>query len=594
LTLWQSVKRMLDPSPTTLNQTFSMGDRGEQPVVEERSAERLADAQSSAEGVISHIDNLLNAVPEGTKALEEAGDLAANLDQNIERLKTLFRMPANKDLIIREVQVASQPPTRAVVCFMEGLSDKMVINTHILQPLMLLSHLDHHVDGTGDAGETTFTIDTVLQRMLPGNQVNKKYLMDDVAEVLLAGDTVIFFEGAKIALDVETKAPPVRSVGRPQNERTIQGSQDAFVEAWRVNVALVRRRLKDPRVVTEILSVGTISRNYIGLMYIDGIASPKLVAEVKRRIDAIKVDIVNDTGVLEQYIEDAPAAFLPGALTTERPDRTAAYLSEGHVAAFVDTSPYALICPVTFWSLLQTAEDYYLRAPYGTMLRYIRMGALLITLMMPSLYIALVNYHHEMIPTELMLFIASAREQVPMPAVAELLLMDTIFELIREAGTRIPAVVGPTIGLVASLILGQAAVEARIVSPVLILIVAVSGLASFAIPNYLIGFGVRLLRFALLLGAATLGFYGLAAGLFVMVLYLAGMRSFGVPYLSPVAPFRGNARDVLHRPPMFQMEMRPAYTHPLDNRRQREVVRKWDPSTRPAGKGNEPGKGDNS
>ncbi|MDB4893837.1 MAG: spore germination protein [Firmicutes bacterium] len=594
MTLWQSFKRLMDPSPTTLNQTFSLGDRGEQPVVEQRSAERLADAQTSAEGVISHIDNLLNAVPEGTKALEEAGDLAASLDQNIERLKTLFRMPANKDLIIREVQIASQPPTRAVVCFMEGLSDKMVINTHILQPLMLLSHLDHHVDGKGEAGETTFTIDTVLQRMLPGNQVTKKYLMDDAAEVLLAGDTVIFFEGARIALDVDTKAPPVRSVGRPQNERTIQGSQDAFVEAWRVNVALVRRRLKDPRVITEILSVGTISRNYIGLMYIDGIASPKLVAEVKRRIDAIKVDIVNDTGVLEQYIEDSPAAFLPGALTTERPDRTAAYLSEGHVAAFVDTSPYALICPVTFWSLLQTAEDYYLRAPYGTMLRYIRMGALLITLMMPSLYIALVNYHHEMIPTELMLFIASAREQVPMPAVAELLLMDTIFELIREAGTRIPSVVGPTIGLVASLILGQAAVEARIVSPVLILIVAVSGLASFAIPNYLIGFGVRLLRFALLLGAATLGFYGLGAGLFVMVLYLAGMRSFGVPYLSPVAPFRGNARDVLHRPPMFQMEKRPTYTHPLDNRRQREVVRKWDPITRTADKGDEPGKGDNS
>jgi spore germination protein KA len=588
MSLWQSFKRLLNPTATVTDQSFSLGNRGDQPASEQNGPARLSDAQLRADGVITHIDNLLKAVPEGQKAVDAAGNLSAGLDENVDRLKKLFRMPPNKDLIIRELQIATQPPTRAVVCFMEGLSDKMVINGHIMKPLMLEAHMDHHLDGEGEEGHTTFSVDTVLTRLLPGHQVSKKYDLAAIAEVLLAGDTVIFFEGEQVALDVETKSPPGRSVTTPQTERVVQGPQDAFVEAWRVNVALVRRRLKDPRVVTEILTVGQVSRNYVGVVYIDGIVSPKLVAEVKRRIEAVNVDVVNGAGVLEQYIEDSPTSLLPGALTTERPDRTAAYLSEGYVAVFVDNSPFALICPVTFWGLLQTSEDYYLRYPFGALLRYIRLASLLIALLVPALYIAIVNYHHEMIPSELMLFIAASRESVPMPAVTELIVMDVAFELIREAGTRIPGLIGPTIGLVSSLILGQAAVEAKIVSPLMIIVVAVAGLADFALPNYMTGYGARLLRLGFLAAATVLGFYGVAASFFLLVLYLAGMRSFGVPYLSPVAPASGGVTDVLIRPPLFEMEMRPKFMRTLDQRRQEEIVRKWDPITRAMGQGKEP------
>lgn len=586
---WQWLKDLLDPTAGSAGQLFTLGDRGDQPAVESTGPVLLADAQVRAEGLLTHIDNLLEAKDKGKKALEQTGDLSANLDENIERLKKLFRMPDNKDVIIRNLQVATQPPTRAVVCFMEGLTDKIVINEHILQPLMLLAHLDHHVDGEGEAGRTQFSIDTVIQRLLPGHQSTEKYDMAAISESLLAGDTVLFFENTKTAIAVETKAPPGRSVGEAKVEQVVQGPQDAFVEAWRVNVALVRRRLKDPRVVTDILTVGRVSKNYVGMMYIDGIANPKVIAEARRRIEAIDVDVVNGAGQLEQYIEDSPGSLLPGVMTTERPDRTAAYLSEGNVALLVDNAPTALILPVTFWSLLQTAEDYYLRYPFGAFIRYIRLIALMITILVPALYIAVVNYHHEMIPTELMLFIASSRENVPMPALVELIAMDLTFELIREAGTRIPNVIGPTVGLVASLVLGQAAVEAKLISPLMVLIVAVTGLASFAIPHYMTSYGIRAWRFLVLAGAAVIGFYGMAAALFVLVLYVSGMRSFGVPFLTPVAPMRARTSDAIRRRPLFQMEMRPSYARPLDTQRQEEIVRKWDPMAPEQDGGNQKG-----
>lgn len=577
MSIWQSLKRWLDPSSTLVDKTFSLGDRGEKPASEEQGAEMLSDARMRTESVLTRIDRLIEAAPQGQEALEKVGDLSGSLDENLRRVKELFRLPDNKDLVIRDLTIATQPPTPAAVLFMEGLTDKNVINDNILQPLMLLAHLDHHVGQGGEHGPSQFSVDMVKLRLLPGNQTSEKHDLASIAEALLSGDSVVLMDGTRTALAVETKSPPTRSVSEPKNENVVWGPHDAFNEAMRVNIALVRRRLKDPRVVTEILTVGEISKTFVGVMYIDTIVSPKLVAEAKRRIESIKVDIVNGAGILEQYIEDNPASLLPSLLLTERPDRTASYLSEGHVAIFVDNTPYAIIGPATFWSLLQTAEDYYLRWPYGTVLRYIRVFAMILALALPALYIAVINYHQEMIPTELALFIASTREPVPMPAVVELLVMDVAFELIREAGTRIPGVLGPTIGLVASLVLGNAAVEARIVSPLMIVIVAITGVASFAIPNYLMGWGIRAMRFILLMLATLLGFYGVAAGLFVLILLMSAKRSFGVPYLAPMAASRGKVKDILNRNPLFQMEERPPHLRPLDKKRQEKVVRSWDP-----------------
>lgn len=574
MNFWDLLKRWLNPGAALPDDVFTLAGQDQPPASAEQTAEMTADARIHTSALITRLDRLAQAVPQGKEALEKVGDLSTNLDENVSHLKELFRQPRNKDFIAREITIATEPPIRAVLLFMEGISDKQVINGNIMEPLMLLSHELRLRPEQGP-----YAVDLVEQRLLTGNQVSRHYDMASIAEALLAGDTVLLMDGVAVGLAVETKDPPARSVSEPKAEQVIWGPHDAFTEAWRVNVALVRRRLKDPRLVTEILTVGSVSRTYVGMLYIDTIAPPLLVAEVRRRVEAIKVDVVSGSGTLQQYIDDRPRSLLPTTMITERPDRAAAYLSEGHVVLFVDTAPHAIICPTTFWSLMQTAEDYYLRWPFGSILRYIRLGALIISLVLPAFYIGAVNYHPEMIPTELMLFLAQSREPVPMPAVVELLAMDVVFELIREAGARIPGVIGPTVGLVASLVLGQAAVEARIVSPIMILVVAVTGLASFALPNYLMGWGIRTLRFLLLLATTVLGFLGLAAGLYALVLYAASLRSFGVSYLAPVVAYKGRATDVVYTPPLYQQEERPGYLHPLNRRRQREIVRTWDPNS---------------
>lgn len=576
MSVWKQLLGWLDPAATLPDEPFSLSDQDDPSPGDDQRAAMLADAQLRTETLLIRIDRLKGNVPQGKEALEETGDLVESLDENLERLRKLFRLPENKDFIVREFTIATQPPTRAAILFLDGLTDRIGTNSHILEPLMLLGNLEE---------ERPFSVDLVQQRLLPGHQASEKHDIASVAEAILMGDTVILMDGTRTALVVETKAPPVRSVDEPKGERVIMGPHDAFNEAFRVNTALVRRRLKDPRLVTEILTVGEVSKTLVGVMYLDTIAPPKLVEEVKRRISAVKVDILPSANHLEQYIEDHPRSLMPSCLLTERPDRAAAYLAEGHVIILIDTAPYALVCPTTFWSLLQTAEDYYLRWPFGSFLRYVRALAMLVALTLPAFYIGLINFHPEMIPTELMLFIASTREYIPMPAALELIGLDLVFELVREAGTRIPGLIGPTIGLVASLLLGQAAVEAKIVSPLMILVVALTGLASFAISNYLVAWGVTLARLLLVLAAASLGFYGLATGLFLFVVLLSAQRSFGLPFLTPIAPGRGKVQDVFNRPQVFAMEKRPAYMHPLNRRRQKEIVRPWDPSRGKQGQG---------
>jgi len=333
--------------------------------------------------------------------------------------------------------------------------------------------------------------------------------------------------------------------------------------------------MRTPDLVSEILKVGTLSRVDCAVLYVEGLTNPKLVAEVKRRINAIKADHIQDTGVLEQFIEDRPLVLVPQTLSTERPDRMAAFLAEGHVGLLLDGSPFGLIVPVTFWSLLHAAEDHFLRWPFGTFLRIVRVAALGAALLLPAVYIAVTNFHPEMIPTDLLLAIAATREKVPFPTAVEVIIMEMSFELIREAGIRVPGVIGPTLGIVGALILGQAAVAASIVSPILVIIVALTALGSFAIPNFNMAFAARITRFAYIALAAAFGFYGIAAGVFVQMLIYVSTRSFGVPFMSPVAPFAQSSGDVVLRYPSWSMELRPPFLQTSPRERQPEVARGW-------------------
>jgi spore germination protein KA len=392
---------------------------------------------------------------------------------------------------------------------------------------------------------------------------------------ILSGNTGLFIEGSDSCIFSETKGFDKRGVEKPLLEGVVKGPQEAFNENIRTNVTLVRKIIKDSSLTTEFLTIGDRNKNLCAVMYMEGLINPTIVAEVKRRISGLKADFIFGEGMLEQFIEDNPMSLMPSTLSTERPDRTASHILEGKVAIIVEGTPSAIIVPITLPSLMFTSEDTNLKWQFGTALRFIRTMALLISVLLPSIYIAVTNFHHEMLPTDLLIAIAKAKENVPFPTMVEILLMELSFELIREAGIRIPGLIGNTIGIIGALILGQAAVTANLVSPILIIIVAFSGLGNFAIPNFSVAFAARLLRFGFILVSALLGFYGISLLLITTIAIICHSRSFGVPMLSSITPKARKSFDLFIRWPVWKQEWRPDYTNSLDKIRQPIISRTW-------------------
>lgn len=503
----------------------------------------------------------------GESAVENSNLVPKHIEEVKEKLKDTFHLPQNKDIVVREFFVGTERQWKAMAVFVDGMADKNTINSHILEPLMLLAHLSDETESS--------RIETVEKTLLPGNQLEKNEKWSDMVQGILSGSTGVFIDGVSQGMVVETKGWEHRTVGLAQTEPVVRGPHDAFTESFRANTGLLRSRLRSEHLVTEMIPIGRLGRTDVAVMYIDGLTNKSLVDEVKRRLKAIDVDFAADSGLIEQFIEDSPATWIPQIMSTERPDRVAHMLAEGHVAIFVGNSPFALTVPVVLWSLVQTSEDAYIKFPFGTFLRFLRWSAMFTAVLLPAFYIAVSNYHPEMIPTDLLLAIAGSREQVPFPAIVEVLLMEFSIELIREAGIRIPSIIGPTIGIVGALIIGQAAVQAGIVSPLLVIVIAVTALASFTIPNYNLSFAVRVGRFLFLFAAAMFGFYGIALMLIVLGAKLAVHKSFGVPFLSPVVPSSDSSPDVFIRGPSYQMNQRPAYMMTQTAWRQQPYTRPW-------------------
>ncbi|MCL4514670.1 MAG: spore germination protein [Firmicutes bacterium] len=557
-------------------ESFSLGDR---PIghTEENGKEA---GQGQGEGKGEGAEGGKEGQKEDGQPKKES-DISPRLEENLKWLKGLFHVEKNSDIIIREFFLATDPPRKAALIFVEGLIDKKVIDLAVLQPLMLLAGLDKDAKPEGPGVEGP--IEMVLKHLVPGTQVEKKATFAEVIDGMLKGASLLLVDGANSALLVETKGWEHRTVEKPTTEQTVKGPHEAFNEVVRVNTALIRRRIRSPHLIMEALKVGKLSSTDVVVAYIEGLTNPKLVEEIKRRIKAVETDFIPDSGYVEQYLEDAPFSPFPQFLSTERPDRVAAGLTEGQVAILTDGSPYTTMVPSTFTIFLQSSEDYYLRWPYSSLLRAIRLGALLIGVFLPAIYIAITTYHQEMIPTGLLLAIAASREKVPFPVLFEAVIMELSLELIREAGLRIPSAIGPTIGIVGALILGQAAVQANIVSPILVIIVAVTALGSFTAPNFLASFSLRFLRFPMMFLAGFLGLYGVAAGTMFLVLHMTALKSFGVPFLSPIAPYRPAAGgDIILRAPLWLMEKRPSMYRPLDRRRQAPYVRTWIPTVEEA------------
>jgi len=489
----------------------------------------------------------------------------ASLDENRATIESIYRLPRNKDLVIRDFEVGEHHPAAAIVVYIEGLVDGTKLDRFVLEPLM----------GTASRLYDGDTIDRLMKRTIPNGQVRRIGTFKDLQDGVNIGDTVLIVDGIAEAIVIETKGWEHRGVGSPKTEQTVRGSLAAFSENLRINTGLVRSMLRSSDLVTELVKVGTRGQLNCALMYIDSIANPALVDEIRRRLQGIETDYIADSAELAQFIEDSPTILFPQSLSTERPDRVATSLAEGRVALILEGNPFAQILPVSFFSFFHSAEDFSVKSGIANFMRVLRLFGALISTVLPSLYLALSYFHPEAIPTELLLAVAGSRENVPFPAWFEVLVMEISFELVREAGVRIPGLLASTIGIVGAIILGQAAVAARIVSPIVVVLVAITGLASFTIPEYRMSSAVRIIRFLLFIVATTFGLVGLAMALLALAALLCGMKSFGMPYLVPIAPRTIANYDVVIRGQVYRQEERPDALGTKDRRRQPTVSRIW-------------------
>ena len=477
--------------------------------------------------------------------------ITPKVEENIAYLKELLK--DDSDIVYRQFNISNW---KAAVVYIDGMADKILIDNFVLESLMLKSE---RVENVMQIKDNLLTVSDMRELMKLSEAVN----------AMLSGDTMMFIEGIPSAFVIATRFWPARGVSEPSGETVIRGGRDGFTETIRFNTALIRRRIRDTRFKIKPKTLGIRSKSDIAIMYIEDIVNKDVLQKVMDRIDKINIDAVLDSGYVEQLIEDNKWSPFPQLQSTERPDVVSAALYEGRVAILVDNSPFAIIVPATLPSLFQTPDDYYQRWMNSSVLRIIRLFAIFIGLVMPALYVAVTSFHTSIIPTRLAYSIAASREGVPFPAFVETLIMEFALAFLIEAVVRLPKAIGSTIGIVGGLIIGQSAVSAGIVSPIMIIIVSITAISSFITPNYEVSSALRLARFFLIILATIIGLYGIALGLIILLIHLVKLKSFGVPYLSPlVHPHKKDFKDVFIRAPLDTFKDRPEYMEPQDKIRQ--------------------------
>lgn len=432
------------------------------------------------------------------------------------------------DLETREIFYGLDQNKKFTLVWLDGTVSSQDISGSVLRPLTeILRSLP--------AEDEQQSLSLIKSGAVYRCSVRHRELMDELVSDLCHGFCAIIFDGINQALSFEVRSTVSRSVSEPTLEKSIKGSKDSFVETLRVNTALVRRRIGSPKLKLIESTVGRKSRTRVSIMFVEGIASQETVTELARRLDEIEVDGLLATGTLEEYIVDAPRSVFPQLLHTERPDRFANYLLEGRVGLLVDGIPLGLVAPVTLAEFMKVTGDYYNHYLVSTALTILRYLALLLSILLPAFYVATAMYHQEMIPTKMLLSIIDAKQHVPFSTALEVIGMLISFELLQEAGLRLPNPIGDTVSIIGALIVGQSAVEARVVSPIAIIVVAFAEIAGYILPSQDLGAAVRLLRLGLVIAAVLGGLFGVGAGLCLLLLHLAKLDSFGVNYTAPLS-----------------------------------------------------------
>lgn len=464
----------------------------------------------------------------------------------------------SSDIVFRKLQTDAQT---LLFVYVQGLCDTNLVEQIILKPFLYQGFSDNSRGGFPFNG-------TIYWQQLP---VLRGFSAEDALKVvhgILTGHIAILTEGENKAQLADFQQYEQRSVEEPSTESVVRGPRDGFTESLRVNTSLIRKRLCTPQLVNKSFQIGEKTGTKVEILYLQGVAKASVVEEVIRRIGQIQIDGILESGYIEEMIEDTPYSPFPQIQNTERPDVVCAALLEGKVAIVTANTPFVLIVPMTFWSGLQASEDYYERSIFTTLVRWVRYIMFMIALLLPSIYVALTTFQPHIIPTALLMSIAAAREGVPFPAVVEALMMEFMFEALREAGVRLPKTIGSAVSIVGALVIGQAAVEAGIISAPMVIIVATTGVASFGMPRYNLGTALRILRFPMLLLAGFMGIYGILFGVTAIMIHLSCLRSFGVAYLTPVSPeTTGYVKDVIFRAPRWSMYRRPKNTTGSDDKR---------------------------
>lgn len=480
-----------------------------------------------------------------------------DINKNIEYLENVFKDCG--DVVKRKFTAGKKQEISLYIIYVDVMTDRNVIDESVMESLIIKIRQVKY--------DYNFNEDTIFDAVKNGSittaDFKETYDLKQITNEILSGNTVLFVDGFEKALIISTKGFPRRSVSTADTEVVVQGSKEAFTETFRVNTVLIRRRLKDENLKIKQMVIGRRSKTDIAIIYIKDIAREEILKELEKRLKTIEIDAILDSGYIEQFIEDDWISPFPQVQLTERPDKVASALLEGRIAIVVDNTPFVMIVPAVLASFYQSAEDYYQRFQIMSLTRIIRYIAGFLAFSLPGFYIAVSLYHPSMIPMELIFKMSEARQFVPIPTVLEVLLMELAFETLREAGIRLPAAIGSTLGIVGGIIIGQAAVEAGLVSPLVVIIISLTGICSFAIPNIALVSAYRIIKYLIIILSSLLGLFGFWIGLIFCLIHLVTLKSFGIPYLYPFVSTTSRnfaeLKDTFLKFPIFFLKKRPIF-----------------------------------
>ncbi|WP_270171212.1 spore germination protein [Paenibacillus sp. SYP-B4298] len=466
------------------------------------------------------------------------------LQERIELMKQ--ELGNSSDLFFRHCQLG-RLRTAATIMWINGIVSAADLNNNVISPLLDTKSMDIHPSNEQAVSLLSATVITAAESTV----INSP---QQAIPMLLNGWTVVMLDGFDVFIAVNTQGYETRSIEEPASAGVIRGPRDGFVESLTVNISLIRRRIKSSMMRVESKKVGEVSHTEVALLYVEGRVHQQTLDEVRHRLEHISIDAVLESHYIEEIIKDSPWSIFPTVYNTERPDDVAGLILEGQVAILVDGTPFALVLPCTLFHLLKTPEDLYLAYPIATFIRWIRFVGFFVTLLLPSLYVGVLTFHPEMLPPQLLSSILSARDGVPFPVLMEAVLMELTFEGLREASIRMPRSIGSAISIVGALVIGESAVKAGLISSPSVIVVAGTAIASFTIPSVSLSGSIRILKFVMLLFASLFGLYGIIIGMFMVGIHLSAIRSVGLPYLSPFAPFKKHeALQTLTRVPWFSL-----------------------------------------